>query len=228
MRIRTFVAVVLGWLLLGAASATGADPVVAGPAKGPASQGPASQGPASRAGIDLLPRDAQVGRLPLSDFTFELWIRPDAACAARPRTLVWFLTNRGGNDAAGFGVSMAKGRLHVNALGVGLDAATPLPANRWSHVAVTFDAQTINPQCTLWVDGKRIDQKLVTQPWPASFDRFQVFGDPWVSRTRDFTGSWGGVRFSRAVRYRKPFHPPVKWTRDATTRLLLTPADKPD
>jgi hypothetical protein len=176
---------------------------------------------ASGATVDLFKQWPAIDKAPKPDLTtIEFWIRPDQAAIARARAFVFILSNRRGRDTAGLSLTLVQGAIRAHVFGTTLQANGKLPANRWSHVALTVNTKTINKQATLWLDGKRIDEKLVLEYWPKTFEVAQMFSDQW-NQGRIFTGQIGDVRISREVRYTAEFNPPKKLTKDTETVLFF-------
>ena len=157
-----------------------------------------------------------------TDLTFELWVRPNKVAVNRARCNIFCLTNRGGSDVKSISLSLHKGRIHCTVLGAYIAAsnATKLPQDKWTHVALTLNTKTVNKRARLWINGKRVAQILVPEPFPTSFYYAGLFGDPWIG-TRILTGSAANIRLSKTVRYTKAFKPPVTIKRDAQTLVIL-------
>ncbi len=165
-------------------------------------------------------------QLKKSDLTMEFWIRPDAATITRPRALMWLLTSQSGYDVAGMGMSLIEGRVNANILGVKLNTTDKLDADEWVHLCLTLQSGTLNKVATLWINGRPIDRKRVGQPWPDGFYYARLMGDPW-NQQRFFSGTLGGIRFSRQLRYRSQFEPAASWQKDDDLLLLIDGASIP-
>jgi len=172
--------------------------------------------------LDLLKRSPKLAKLPSTDLTIEFWIRPNKAAIAKPRAMVFMMTNRRGNDVKTMSLVLHNGKAYATVFGTYLRATKPIQVERWSHIAVTLNTTTVNKRARLWIDGRQVAEKLVLQDWPASFYYVGAFGDPFL-QTRVFSGRSGGVRFSRVVRYKKLFSPASSFTRDKDTLLLVGP-----
>ena len=164
---------------------------------------------------------------PKSDLaTIEFLIRPDDAAINRPRAFIFILSNRGGRDSAGISLTLMRGAICAHVLGTGLQAQSKLPSNRWSHVALTIDTETINKQARLWGDGKLIGEELVLEYWPQTFEVAEMFSDQW-NQGRVFSGQIGDIRVSRVVRYSGSFEPPTKLENDEQTELFFAGSHVP-
>lgn len=171
--------------------------------------------------IDLFKAWPEIGKAPKGEMaTIELLVRPDEAAIARPRSFIMTLSNAGGNDVAGISLTLKTGVLRAHVLGTALEAREEMSTNRWTHVALTINTQTVNKQAKLWINGKLIAESLVLEYWPQSFEVAQMLSDKW-SLARVFSGHVGDVRVSRVVRYDKPFESPTMLARDKHTVVLL-------
>ena len=171
--------------------------------------------------VDLFRLWPQVAQAPQKELsTIEVLVRPDPAAINRMRSFIVVLSNAGGRDTAGVSLALYKGAVVASVLGTRLEAKQALRPATWTHIALTVDSSTVNKQARLWVNGKRIDSRLILEPWPASFQVAEMMSDRW-KQNREFSGQLGDTRFSRLVRYRKPFEPPVDLERDEHTVLLL-------
>jgi hypothetical protein len=151
--------------------------------------------------------------------TIEFLVRPDQAAIERPRSFIVILSNSGGRDSAGLSLTMNQAAIVASVFGTRL-TSKPLQAGRWTHVALTVNTRTVNKQARLWVNGKLAGESLVLEHWPKSFEVTQMLSDKW-SQGRVFSGELGDVRFSKTVRYTKPFEPPSSLPEDGETTLRL-------
>lgn len=173
------------------------------------------------ASVDLFRLWPEVAQAPQRDLaTIEVLVRPDPPAISRMRSFIVVLSNAGGRDTAGVSLALYKGAVVASVLGTRLEAKQPLQHSTWTHIALTIDSGTVNKQARLWVNGKRIDSRLVLEPWPESFQVAEMMSDRW-NQNREFSGQLGDTRISRRVRYRTPFQPVVKLDRDEHTVLLL-------
>ncbi|MFP6576494.1 MAG: LamG-like jellyroll fold domain-containing protein [Pirellulaceae bacterium] len=158
------------------------------------------------------------------DLTIEFWVKPDRAAIERKRMHLSCLSNRGGSNVKAISIACNQGVPSVCCLGSLLNGASSLVADQWSHVAITLETETLNKRVRLWINGKRVDESLVLQPWPEAFYYARMFDDPW-SQQRSFSGDAGPTRISGSVRYRKDFQPAAGWPRDEWTLLQLVGDD---
>ncbi|MBC8353790.1 MAG: hypothetical protein H8E66_17460 [Planctomycetes bacterium] len=159
--------------------------------------------------IDLFKAWPAIAMAPRSELaTLEFLIHPDSASINRPRSFIMTLSNTGGRDAAGLGVTINGSSIRANVFGTLLDSDSKLQPDQWVHVALTVNTKTINKQATLWINGKRIAGELILEPWPASFEVAQMLSDKW-NQGRVFSGQIGDIRISSLVRYEKPFDAPT-------------------
>lgn len=173
------------------------------------------------ASVDLFRLWPEVAQAPQRELsTIEVLVRPDPSAISRKRSFIVVLSNAGGRDTAGVSLALYQGAVVASVLGTRLEAKQPLPHSTWTHVALTIDSRKVNKQARLWVNGKRIDSRLVLEPWPQSFQVAEMMSDRW-NQNREFSGQLGDTRISRRVRYRLPFQPVVKLDRDEHTVLLL-------
>ncbi|MEO1994617.1 MAG: LamG-like jellyroll fold domain-containing protein [Planctomycetaceae bacterium] len=171
--------------------------------------------------VDLLQLWPEVAQAPQKDLaTIEVLVRPAPSAIRQTRSFILVLSNSGGQDTAGVSLALYKGAVVASVLGTRLEAKQPLPHSTWSHIALTIDSGTINKQARLWVNGKRIDSRLVLEPWPESFQVAEMMSDHW-NQHREFSGQLGDTRISRRVRYRTQFPQVVKLGQDEHTVLLL-------
>ena len=174
---------------------------------------PAGSAVPAGTGIDLATAWPAATRLRQADAaTLELWLRPDAATVARPRVLVFILSNRAGADVAGLGLALHKGVPHAVVLGAYLKGDAALPPDRWAHLALTLAGKSAR----LWVNGEAVARTTWKATWPSAFPVAALAQDPW-HLGRDFTGSLGDVRLSRRVRYTESFRPAARLAADAAT-----------
>ena len=172
--------------------------------------------------LDLLGQAGQLTKLRRSNFTIEFWIRPDQPAVQRPSCMIFLMSNRAGSDVNAFSVAMHRGKLHCTIFATYIKSKLTLTAEKWTHVALTLNADTVNKRARLWINGKLDVQTLVLNKWPPGFYYVGMFGDPWLN-TRVFTGRSGGIRLANSVRYKKPFQPPGRFNRDKSTVLVLQP-----
>ena len=158
------------------------------------------------------------------DLTIEFWVKPDRAAIERKRMHLSCFSNRGGSNVKAISIACNQGVPSVCCLGSLLNGASSLVADQWSHVAITLETETLNKRVRLWINGKRVDESLVLQPWPEAFYYARMFDDPW-SQQRFFSGDAGPTRISSSVRYRKDFQPAAGWPRDEWTLLQLVGDD---
>ena len=62
--------------------------------------------------------------------------------------------------------------------------------------------------------------ELVLERWPKSFEVACMLSDNW-NQGRVFSGQLGDVRFSKTVRYDRPFDPAQRLGRDQHTVLIF-------
>ena len=163
-------------------------------------------------------------KLKKQDLTIEFWVRPDRPAIERKRIHLSCFSNRGGSNVKAISIACNQGVPSVCCLGSILNGATALPAERWSHLAITIETMTLNKRVRLWINGQRVDESLVLQPWPAGFYYARMFDDPW-SQSRFFSGAAGPLRVSRTIRYREKFQPVGNWSRDDHVLLQLAGDD---
>ena len=68
------------------------------------------------------------------------------------------------------------------------DSKTKLEADRWTHVALTINNKTINPQVKLWINGRLVAEQLVLNSWPDSFQVAEMLSDHWNLRREAESG----------------------------------------
>ena len=175
-------------------------------------------------GIALQKLAPSLLELKKQDLTIEFWIKPDRAAIERKRMHLSCFSNRGGSNVKAISIACNQGVPSVCCLGSLLNGASSLVADQWSHVAITVETETLNKRVRLWINGKRVDESLVLNPWPEAFYYARMFDDPW-SQQRFFSGAAGPTRISSSVRYRKEFQPAVGWPRDERTLLQLVGDD---
>ena len=156
----------------------------------------------------------------VTSFTLEAWVRPSAAGLTGAQNIVgrWGTLGTSGSYA----LYLADGRpsLGISCDGMDfhplMDTAT-LRADRWSHVAATFDAGAAR----VFVDGVSVGEStfpcvdpnpLTTTPFQIAYDD-PMGGDP-------FLGQLDEVRLSSGVRYSADFEPAVSFEQDPTTLVL--------
>jgi hypothetical protein len=152
--------------------------------------------------------------------TLELWVRPDAAAIARSSSFLLILSGSNGADASGLSLSLKQGAVQANIFGRFFRAPDKLPADEWSHIALTVNSRTINKQATLWVNGKQAEQDLILNEWPTSFGVTEMLTDHW-NQGRVFSGLLGDVRISKTLRYREPFEPDTSLKKDKQTTMWI-------
>jgi hypothetical protein len=171
--------------------------------------------------IDLFEVWPKIAEAPKSDLaTIEFLIRPDSAAINRARSFVWILSNSGGRDTAGLSLILNQGAPHANVFGTSLKSSRSLTADKWSHLALTVNTNTINKQARLWVNGKMVADELIFESWPKSFEVAEMLSDKW-NQGRQFSGQLGDVRISKVVRYNARFEPATRLTNDDSTVLFL-------
>ena len=163
-------------------------------------------------------------KLKKQDLTIEFWVKPDKSAIERKRMHLSCFSNRGGSNVKAISIACNQGVPSVCCLGSILNGATALAADRWNHLAITFETETLNKRVRLWINGKRVDESLVLNPWPEAFYYARMFDDPW-SQQRVFSGDAGPTRISSSVRYQKDFQPAAGWPRDERTLLQLVGDD---
>ena len=158
------------------------------------------------------------------DLTIEFWVRPDPSAIARKRIHFTCFSDRRGSNVKVISSGANRGVPSVCCLGSILNGSQALPAERWSHLAITVETRTLNKRVRLWIDGQRVDEALVLAPWPEGFYYARLFDDPWRQQ-RWFSGAAGPLRISRSVRYQADFQPSTSWARDDHVLLQLAGDD---
>jgi hypothetical protein len=102
---------------------------------------------------------------PLTSFTIEAWVRPGVG--ERPTCLLELA--RGERSLLRAHHDPRTGELHVDGLAA---LRVPLPAGRWSHLALVVDAPTLR----VLRDGRELGQAPLAPPPPGALDRL-VVGD---------------------------------------------------
>jgi len=163
-------------------------------------------------------------KLKKQDLTIEFWVKPDKSAIERKRMHLSCFSNRGGSNVKAISIACNQGVPSVCCLGSILNGATALAADRWNHLAITVETETLNKRVRLWINGQQVDESLVLEPWPEGFFYARMFDDPW-SQQRVFSGHAGPTRISSSVRYRKDFQPAAGWPRDERTLMQLAGDD---
>ena len=171
--------------------------------------------------INLFKAWPEIAKAPQSELaTIEMWIKPDAAALARPRSFLITLSNQAGSDVAGLSLTIKQSAVAANVFATSLQSPAVLAHGTWTHIALTVNSRTINKQARLWINGELAADELVLEPWPRSFEVASMLSDKW-QQGRHFTGELGDVRISKTVRYNAAFNPPPRLTQDEHTVLLL-------
>jgi hypothetical protein len=136
-------------------------------------------------------------RLPATGWTLEAWIKPAASAQDRPN-IAAMRSEGGGAESVTFRIRRDFGS--VLELGLasrghtwGMAGAHPIPVDRWTHVAVSWEAS--GSLIRLYVDGE-LDLEQVS-PIPAQVGPAPLWlgGDPLHGPTkRPFAGSIGELR----------------------------------
>ena len=163
-------------------------------------------------------------QLKQQDLTIEFWVKPDKSAVGRKRMHLSCFSNRGGSNVKAISIACNQGVPSVCCLGSILNGRTALAADRWNHLAITVETQTLNKRVRLWINGERVAESLVLEPWPEGFYYARMFDDPW-SQQRVFSGHAGPTRISSGIRYRKDFQPTAEWARDEQALLQLAGDD---
>ena len=163
-------------------------------------------------------------QLKKQDLTIEFWVKPDKSAIERKRIHFTCFSDRRGSNVKVISSGANRGIPSVCCLGSILNGTAALPADRWSHLAITLETMTLNKRVRLWINGQQVDEALVLQPWPEGFYYARMFDDPW-SQQRVFSGHAGPTRISSSVRYRKDFQPAAGWPRDERTLMKLAGDD---
>ena len=192
----------------------------------PTAAEPPATGISVKAGQGILLDQVQtrLKQLKETDLTLEFWIRPDESSILRSRSLLWLFANQAGADVAGIGLSLAAGKIQANVLGAKLTTPDVLTVNQWTHISLTIATQKLNHVATLWVQGRRHDQALVSHRWPENFFYTRLLSDPWELQ-RNFTGQIGPIRISTECLYQENFQTRSNWERKTSTLLLLQPGE---
>ena len=152
-------------------------------------------------------------QLKKQDLTIEFWIRPDPSAIERKRIHFTCFSDRRGSNVKVISSGANRGVPSVCCLGSILNGTAALPADRWSHLAITLETMTLNKRVRLWINGQQVDESLVLEPWPEGFYYARMFDDPW-NQARFFSGAAGPLRVSGTIRYRDKFQPVGNWPRD--------------
>ena len=163
-------------------------------------------------------------KLKKQDLTIEFWIKPDKSAIERKRIHFTCLSDRRGFNVKVISSGANRGVPSVCCLGSILNGKAALIADRWNHLAITVETETLNKRVRLWINGQQVDESLVLEPWPEGFFYARMFDDPW-SQQRLFSGHAGPTRISSSVRYRKNFQPAAGWPRDERTLMQLAGDD---
>ena len=163
-------------------------------------------------------------KLKKQDLTIEFWVKPDKSAIDRKRIHFTCFSDRRGSNVKVISSGANRGVPSVCCLGSILNGTTALAADRWNHLAITVETETLNKRVRLWINGQQVDESLVLEPWPEGFFYARMFDDPW-SQQRFFSGYAGPTRISSSVRYRKNFQPAAGWSRDEQTLLQLAGDD---
>ena len=164
-------------------------------------------------GIALEKLTPMLLQLKKQDLTIEFWIRPDQAAIQRKRIHFTCFSDRRGSNVKVISSGANRGVPSVCCLGSNLNGTAALPADRWSHLAITIETMTLNKRVRLWINGQQVDESLVLEPWPEGFYYARMFDDPW-NQSRVFSGAAGPLRVSRMIRYRDKFQPVGNWPQD--------------
>ena len=175
-------------------------------------------------GIALQKLAPSLLELKKQDLTIEFWVKPDRLAIERKRIHFTCFSDRRGSNVKVISSGANRGVPSVCCLGSILNGTTALAADRWNHLAITVETETLNKRVRLWINGKRVDESLVLSPWPEAFYYARMFDDPW-SQQRVFSGHAGPTRISSSVRYRKNFQPTAGWPRDERTLMQLAGDD---
>ena len=165
-------------------------------------------------------------KLKKQDLTIEFWVKPDKSAIDRKRIHFTCFSDRRGSNVKVISSGANRGVPSVCCLGSILNGTTALAADRWNHLAITVETETLNKRVRLWINGQQVDESLVLEPWPEGFFYARMFDDPW-SQQRFFSGTLGGIRLSRQLRYRSQFEPAASWQKEDDLLLLIDGASIP-
>lgn len=172
-----------------------------------------------------VPLEAQATALPA--LTAECWARSPGSAKAMAVlgraesssfVLFWNPTRRGRTaPSADLWQSRMPGTKRAGYVWAGAQEA--VPADRWTHLALVWDAAKLR----LYVDGARADEVDAPGPMTTNALPFYVGGQPEKGGgfADGFVGEIDEVRISRVARYSADFKPARVHARDADTVLLL-------
>jgi hypothetical protein len=140
--------------------------------------------PSGHGYVNLPARDYSGG-----SFTFEAWV------AVTDATSCATLAGNNFTQSIWIGVCGTTLRSYVRGSGSAFDGGT-VPANDWTHVAVTFDNDT--KVVTHYVDGEPVASRVEPGPITASTSNWRIFSD--VAWEHSPTGAIDEVRFWSVAR----------------------------
>lgn len=114
-------------------------------------------------------------------FTFSLWLQADGS----PERGVILHRSRAGLDAAnrGYELTLEDGRLAATLAhfypgnAVRIQAAEPTDLSSWRHIAMTWDGSGRAAGLALYVDGRRLETRVIRDNLYKDIDYLEVWGD---------------------------------------------------